>query len=810
MLKLLRGILLGIFAPSLLFGSHVITSYAEYRIDSATEEFHIEYHVLLDSSGISFTRNTMIFQGPVTVTTYRSGVIPFAGRLGGPFCNKPVYYEVIYKGYGLLPSPSSGAALTFDVCPPCCVNPSQNLHQNSNSCSVITIRPKQSPSGQWYYPTLNTLGTTRRPIQQAYADLINRNDFGGNFIAGVDSTRYSLVSAPQSGGLNATYLPGFSIITPLPDASENWQNGPNVFQPEEGVLQSFAIDSGFSQGNYTVGIKRTTYFNGQVYTTDSRSNLVYYHYRNPAINPLDLRIASPDSTFLTNNPSTQLSYNLDVGDTLIVDVTALGNPGAAVVLLSDTSLDLLDSTYLPKGLVYSYPRLSSLNAGGGFANLDSNKVRFSFAPDIGNLRYMRERNVYKLVFGTDSCGGDVHSVLIEVVLNKKPRILTWDKDVDSIQVCTARSPRFELINPVPHFRWGPDSLFSSATKQQTKIVSKTSRWYYVEDSLSGLHLDSVFVHFSPLDSIYPLNLDLNQGTISYQDSSQRKSTEWTIADLVKVHNNLADQIPIMAPGEYRVFADNRIPDCPHFSDTALVPYTLEWASNFGANYGATVITDESNLGHTTYRVRIKSLHPATVIVDTLYIMGIADTSQAGDRSVLVDILSSRGFFKRDSGDLRDRNYLAIPLNLAMAPNNWIQVDVELKHGLDYQRTFIPSAQFTASNFEFRNHERALTRGGTFFNTGYSVPIGIKYSNTIGLEENQATSLIQSYPQPTKDLLYVNGSGLPGSHWEIHSMSGIILMEGRFAQNEAQLDLRQLKPGVYLLKVEDELIKVIKQ
>lgn len=48
--KVLQIVLLWVIGSNVIFASHVITSFAEFEIDSATNEITIEYHVVLDST----------------------------------------------------------------------------------------------------------------------------------------------------------------------------------------------------------------------------------------------------------------------------------------------------------------------------------------------------------------------------------------------------------------------------------------------------------------------------------------------------------------------------------------------------------------------------------------------------------------------------------------------------------------------------------------------------------------------------------------------------------------------------------------
>lgn len=94
---LLIALLLGSFFEGK--GSHLIAGFLEYKIDSAQQTLEVEYHLVLDSSGVPWTLNNINMQGPLTnFSLQRDTIIPFSGYIPGQSCPGSAYYEAIFKG----------------------------------------------------------------------------------------------------------------------------------------------------------------------------------------------------------------------------------------------------------------------------------------------------------------------------------------------------------------------------------------------------------------------------------------------------------------------------------------------------------------------------------------------------------------------------------------------------------------------------------------------------------------------------------------------------------------------------------------
>ncbi|NCC99319.1 MAG: T9SS type A sorting domain-containing protein [Bacteroidia bacterium] len=80
----------------------------------------------------------------------------------------------------------------------------------------------------------------------------------------------------------------------------------------------------------------------------------------------------------------------------------------------------------------------------------------------------------------------------------------------------------------------------------------------------------------------------------------------------------------------------------------------------------------------------------------------------------------------------------------------------------------------------------------------------------GLAENaEETNKYSIYPNPTQDYLYLSGIPENGCVFHIISISGQISCIKHISEGEI-IDVRELNPGFYLLQVDGECFKFIKQ
>jgi DNA-binding beta-propeller fold protein YncE len=68
----------------------------------------------------------------------------------------------------------------------------------------------------------------------------------------------------------------------------------------------------------------------------------------------------------------------------------------------------------------------------------------------------------------------------------------------------------------------------------------------------------------------------------------------------------------------------------------------------------------------------------------------------------------------------------------------------------------------------------------------------------------ATEPLSVYPNPTKGVVYIHNAN--GAEVQVYNSNGVLLQSTR----ESQVDLSNYPAGVYLLRIDDKTLKVVKQ
>ncbi|MBK6987903.1 MAG: T9SS type A sorting domain-containing protein [Bacteroidetes bacterium] len=79
---------------------------------------------------------------------------------------------------------------------------------------------------------------------------------------------------------------------------------------------------------------------------------------------------------------------------------------------------------------------------------------------------------------------------------------------------------------------------------------------------------------------------------------------------------------------------------------------------------------------------------------------------------------------------------------------------------------------------------------------------------VGIDENGLTSSITVYPNPTSDMIRINGQGRE-INYILTDALGKIVKSGTSGSTETEIDLRSFVPGIYFLKSESGTVRVIK-
>ncbi len=101
------------------------------------------------------------------------------------------------------------------------------------------------------------------------------------------------------------------------------------------------------------------------------------------------------------------------------------------------------------------------------------------------------------------------------------------------------------------------------------------------------------------------------------------------------------------------------------------------------------------------------------------------------------------------------------------------------------------------------------------NPWYSDPtkvIALRYNNSpLGIEEKAFTKFTIS-PNPSSDIFNIgHSSNLPIlSPYSVYDLKGILLVQGTFQQKTNEIDLSTFEKGLYLLRVENSILKLVKK
>ncbi len=85
-------------------------------------------------------------------------------------------------------------------------------------------------------------------------------------------------------------------------------------------------------------------------------------------------------------------------------------------------------------------------------------------------------------------------------------------------------------------------------------------------------------------------------------------------------------------------------------------------------------------------------------------------------------------------------------------------------------------------------------------------ISSRPSTPTAVEESEMKDEISIYPNPVKNMLYVNGIDGP-TELSIYNSTGVQVIK---TSSAGKVDLSRLLKGVYLLKIDNEVFKIIKQ
>lgn len=85
----------------------------------------------------------------------------------------------------------------------------------------------------------------------------------------------------------------------------------------------------------------------------------------------------------------------------------------------------------------------------------------------------------------------------------------------------------------------------------------------------------------------------------------------------------------------------------------------------------------------------------------------------------------------------------------------------------------------------------------------------KYYYVAGMEPLVSTKLLDIFPNPANDVIYINHTE-PWLKVNLFDMKGSLLKSLRLKNDERTIDLRGMRPGMYFLQMQGERVAEVKK
>jgi len=82
-------------------------------------------------------------------------------------------------------------------------------------------------------------------------------------------------------------------------------------------------------------------------------------------------------------------------------------------------------------------------------------------------------------------------------------------------------------------------------------------------------------------------------------------------------------------------------------------------------------------------------------------------------------------------------------------------------------------------------------------------------NTVGTGTDFPVEKITIYPNPATSRISIKSAGIPGKQYEIITTSGVTVINGMFKQEMEEIDLTPIAAGIYYLRIENQLFRIMK-
>lgn len=796
---ILLGLLL--FVSTSLNASHYLGAYFEYKVDSANQMLEVRLHVLYDSTGIMGPQNSYQMQGPVS-----RNLIYYGNQVGAPTvyypigsnnCSGRAYFERVYVGLLDLTinAMQTPGRKVFSVGLRCCNAPMANVY-DSRLHLELSIWPRIDTNGNYYYPEFDNTGRNPLMVQNAYPDIRNDLNFGLSAQPlGRDSSYHKLLDVQRLANTSKSYKSGYSGITPLPDQSEDPQNGPIIYDPQQRMISSKAVGGSYDPGVYILRFRNQYFRNGVPYFVDDCLPLVYYHGRDSTLtDSLVTHIDRNGQNLASPAASQSITINAGFMENIQVDLSAYAGLGDTIFLVeSNLSIDTA-SLNLPSGTNFNVPSLVSLNPAKTLNALDTNKLRLQFQAHGDNYFFGPRQYTYSLVFSNARCDGFAANVTIEIKLEANPFLAAPGARDDSLFYCLNTNPAVMAINAQSDAYWSPGSLVQDSTAKQTQLSGNFSGWLYLVRA-NGVRLDSVYLKSESPQAVLPLQPGVLETIYHGTGATNAADQTWLISNLIEVKPIQKNLLPIMGSGTYTFVNDYGLNRCKEYSDTFKVQDKFLWNSNFGVDQTSLNGVRRGTSVNEQFAISLGMPNDARFI-RKIFFYGFRNPDPNQPKPIKLKLTTSYGYQDSVRFEVSNQSFVEFPVNFDLGPGLQAELVVTMGAGLEYQYIYYHRADFTRNTLRFSDMRNGRV-GSNLVVRNFRLPLGFRYKGQVGLMENHTDQAYDLYPNPSTGLLYLNWYQEAVAEAVIYSNTSQLLRRIKVQKGTNVLDLN-LKPGLYYL------------
>ena len=699
--------------------------------------------------------------------------------------------------------PQSG--YEFSVSNTCCLYFFENLHypsfpKNQNTYYTATMYGDSSRTPP-QFSTFEAMTQGKQMIhgKASYNNFNNQVFLKPDVPRGVDSMGFDLAPLPIGAGAVFPFKQGYNYSNPLPDTTENPNNGVNDYNSQTGIF-SYQIksDSGFYAYHQKVDLYIENALGKQRKAATIYNEISHFIANSPVLN-------NPPSLATPISSDTVEAY---VGSSLSINFT--GRDSLHKVKLGAVSTGFESSTFTSRGAQnFNVIKIVSGNNNGLLINDTVSKAGVTWTPTQDNYDY-GPTLIDLFLKAQDSLGIGSKTTWKRVVIRQNPTVKILNTASDTIFTAPHCSRELSVKSATGKVYWKPDSLVKSPQKSNTKFIGNRSAWLYVRDSINPSYRDSIFIAVLDSSNIRISRVGSDLVLSSPYPKALELPTYWTLQGFPFAYKN--DTLPLRSNGLYQahLITDS---NCVALSDT-FNSGTLQFH----------VLNNSQNIGKVD-----------TSVLDSLYSFDFQLTANFGKKAYNLNSIQVYGITKVLPGGNFGKN---LSMRLYDASGNMIwqkdktinQVDngfvylscgAQLQSEKNYRLVIFTGSRIVMSTLSQVNYPYVSPAGIKFFNPAKAYALNniaqdstnrlfmtsFSFGDPLEITEMQTLQERWFYPNPTDDFLKISLHRTGVGTLKIYDIRGKLLKKQRVSATLSRISVADLQTGFYILELNGHRAKL---